>query len=139
MFSPTLCTKQETNKTTYNTLPKTICRWQVADVMKVNVESPIFKEMLATLDSSEDHWDMEKPQEAFLAKRGEVKYFLHDSECFSKLKEFEADTENTGKSKLRGKKSEGTKAIQSAYPLHDSLMNITQDAMTVVGNYRLCI
>ena len=134
MFSHTLYTKQETNKTTYNSLPKTICRWQVADIMKMNVE--------ATLDSSEDHWDMEKPQEAFLAKRGEVKYWLNDKECFSKLKEFECDTENTGKSKqgvLKGKKSEGTKAIQSEYPLHDNLMNITQDAMAVVGNYRLCI
>ena len=76
----------------------------------MNVEAPIFKEMLATLDSSEDHWDMEKPQEAFLAKRGEVKYFLHDQECFSKLKEFECDTENTGKSKqgvLKGKNLKG--------------------------------
>ena len=138
MFSHTLYTKQETNKTTYNSLPKTICRWQVADIMKMNVEATIFKEMLATLDSSEDHWDMEKPQ----AKRGEVKYWLNDKECFSKLKEFECDTENTGKSKqgvLKGKKSEGTKAIQSEYPLHDNLMNITQDAMAVVGNYRLCI
>ena len=142
MFSHTLYTKQETNKTTYNSLPKTICRWQVADIMKMNVEATIFKEMLATLDSSEDHWGMEKPQEAFLAKRGEVKYWLNDKECFSKLKEFECDTENTGKSKqgvLKGKKSEGTKAIQSEYPLHDNLMNITQDAMAVVGNYRLCI
>ena len=133
MFSHTLYTKQETNKTTYNSLPKTICRWQVADIMKMNVEATIFKEMLATLDSSEDHWDMEKPQ---------VKYWLNDKECFSKLKEFECDTENTGKSKqgvLKGKKSEGTKAIQSEYPLHDNLMNITQDAMAVVGNYRLCI
>ena len=35
---------------------KEIYRWQVADVMKMNVESNIFKEMLATLDSSSDHW-----------------------------------------------------------------------------------
>ena len=51
--------------------------------MKMNVEATIFKEMLATLDSSEDHWDMEKPQEAFLAKRGEVKYWLNDKECLN--------------------------------------------------------
>ena len=38
----------------------------------MNVESTIFKEMLATLDASEDHWDMEKRQEAFLAKKSQV-------------------------------------------------------------------
>ena len=53
---------------------KKIYRWQVADVMKMNVESNIFKEMLATLDSSSDRWIWKKPQEVFLAKKGEVKY-----------------------------------------------------------------
>ena len=30
---------------------------------------------------------MKKTQEVFLAKKGEVKYWLHDSEAFTKLKE----------------------------------------------------
>ena len=76
--------------------------------MKMNVKSTIFKEMLATLDTSEDHSNMEKAQEFFLAKKGEVKYWLHDNEALTKLKECEADSTNTGKSKqgvLKNKKS----------------------------------
>ena len=45
--------------------------------------------------------------------------------------------ENTGKSKqgvLKNKKSETIPAIQDAFPLHDSLMNVSQDASTVMGN-----
>ena len=106
--------------------------------MKMNVDSTIFKEMLATLDASEDHWDMEKPQEAFLAKKGEVKHWLHDHEAFTKMKEYEGDSTNTGKSKsgvLKSKKNDQMQAIQSAFPLHDTLINVTQDASTLVGNY----
>ena len=139
MYKHTLRTKQHINKTTPS-LPKTISRWQVADVMKINVDSTIFKEMLATLDTREDHCDMEKPQEAFLAKKGEVKYWLHDSEAFTKLKEYEGNSTNTGKSKSgvlksKSKKSDQMQAIQSAFPLHDTLINVTQDASTLVGNY----
>ena len=130
-------TKQHINKTTPS-LPKTISRWQVADVMKMNVDSAIFKEMLATLDSSEDHWDMEKPQEAFLAKKGEVKYWLHDNDAFTKLKEYEADSTNSGKSKqgvLKNRKNEGMQAIQSAFPLHDTLINVINDTNALIGIY----
>jgi len=137
IFLHTLKTKQHINKTTPS-LPKTISRWQVADVMKMNVDSAIFKEMLATLDSSEDHWDMEKPQEAFLAKKGEVKYWLHDNEAFTKLKEYEADSTNSGKSKqgvLKSKKSEQIQAIQSAFPLHDTLINVINDTNALIGIY----
>ena len=94
--------------------------------------------MLATLDTSEDHWDVEKTQEAFLAKKGEVKYWLHDNEAFTKLKKYDADSTNSGKSKnvvLKNKKTDQMQAIQSAFPLHDTLTHVTQDASTLLGNY----
>lgn len=47
-------------------------------------------------------WDMEEPQEAFLANtKGEVKYWLHDNEALAKVKEYVADAVSTGKSKQR--------------------------------------
>ena len=81
---------------------------------------------------------MEKPQEAFLAKKGEVKYWLHDNEAFTKLKEYEADSTNSGKSKqgvLKSKKSEQMQAIQSAFPLHDTLINVINDTNALIGIY----
>ena len=81
---------------------------------------------------------MEKPQGAFLAKKGEVKYWLHDHEAFTKMKEYEGDSTNTGNSKsgvLKSKKNDQMQAIQSAFPLRDTLINVTQDASTLVGNY----
>ena len=111
----------------------------MADIMKMDVNSELLKEMLTTLESSADHWDVDRPQEAFLAKKGELKYYLHDMEGFARVKEFEGDSENTGKTatgvlKTKNNPSVGLPATQSMHPKHDSLMNTIQELQALQSN-----
>ncbi|CAE7607779.1 unnamed protein product [Symbiodinium sp. CCMP2592] len=71
-------TEQESKKTKCSRQSTVgwLTRWEVADSLKMDVDSELFKEMLAELESSEDQWDLKSPQEAFLSKKGEKKYWF---------------------------------------------------------------
>jgi len=71
-------TEQESKKTKCSRQSTVgwLTRWEVADSLKMDVESKLLEEMLAELESSEDQWDLKSPQEAFLSKKGEKKYWF---------------------------------------------------------------
>ena len=53
-----------------------LTKWELADAMKMTVDSPVFQEMLGEFETSSEQWDMSSPAEAFMSKKGEVKYWF---------------------------------------------------------------
>ena len=71
--------KEEEKKETLlanNSLVGWITKWELADALKMSVDSPVFQEMLGEFETSCEQWDMNSPAEAFLSKKGEVKYWF---------------------------------------------------------------
>lgn len=111
-----------------------VTKWQLSDQLKIPVTDPIFTELLESLESSSEQWDMSKPQEAFLAKKGEVKYWLHNLEQFCSLKDWQQDSEAVSKSRgatLKVKPSASQPALMSPFPLSDQLSNTATELKSV--------
>lgn len=111
-----------------------VTKWQLSDQLKIPVTDPMFTELLESLESSSEQWDMSKPQEAFLAKKGELKYWLHNLEQFCSLKDWQQDMEAVSKSRsatLKVKPSASQPALLSPYPLHDQLSNTATEIKAV--------
>lgn len=107
-----------------------VTKWQLADQLKMPVEDDLFTELLTELESSSEQWDLSKPQEAFLAKKGEVKYWLHSLDQFVSLKDWQQDSESVSKSRgatLKVKGNPSQPALMSQHPLHDQLQNIAAE------------
>ena len=111
-----------------------VTKWQLSDLLKIPVQDPLFTEMLQSLECSSEQWDLSKPQEAFLAKKGELKYWLHSMDQFCNLKDWQQDSESVSKSRsgvLKVKPAAAQPALMSQYPLSDQVNNTVTEIQGV--------
>ena len=111
-----------------------VTKWQLSDLLKIPVLDPLFTEMLESLESSSEQWDLSKPQEAFFAKKEELKYWLHSMDQFCSLKDWQQDSESVAKSRsavLKVKAAAAQPALMSQYPLSDQVNNTVTEIQAV--------
>lgn len=111
-------------------------RWEIANEMHRNPGSPSFLELLDTLDSSAEKWDVSLPQEKFLKHTGEKKYFWTSTSGLSKFEQADKHSEEFSstvggyESKSgRAKGGEGSEE-QGKFPHSDQLKKKIGEAAT---------